>query len=110
MLPSLNLVDTDTANWLLRGGDGNVRTALVCWTMVLGAFVILRIPREVILGCLIAAGATVGLAATVVEVAPKSHAAPLSAAGTPAVRGQIAPPAQGPAARLPTRDGAINRE
>jgi hypothetical protein len=105
MLPSLNLVDTDTANWLLRGGDGNVRTALICWTMVLGAFVFLRIPREVLLGCLIAAGATIGLAATVVEVAPERDAAPASAA----VR-QIATPARGPATRLPARDGAINRE
>jgi hypothetical protein len=104
MLPSLNLVDTDTANWLLRAGDGNVRTALICWTMVVGAFVILRIPREVLLGCLIAAAATIGLAATVVEVAPERYAAPASAAGTAAVR-QIATPARGPATRLPARDG-----
>ena len=110
MLPSLNLVDTDTAHWLLRAGDGNVRAALVCWTMVLGALVILRIPREVLLGCLIAAGATVGLAATVVAVAPERDAAPASVAWTAAERGQIATPARGPAARLPTRVGATSPE
>lgn len=94
MLPGLNLVDTDTANWLLRGGDDNVRAALICWTLVLSAFVILRIPREVVLSCLIVAGGTVALAATAVEAAPEAYAAPKS----PSV---IAAPSRGPAAHLP---------
>ncbi|NJM91804.1 MAG: hypothetical protein HC861_03335 [Rhodospirillaceae bacterium] len=67
MLPTPLLLDSDLATWL-RDADGNVRAAAICWGIVLSAFIILRIPREVLLGCLIAAGTTVGLAATVVDM------------------------------------------
>jgi len=70
MLPTPSLLKPDVTSWLLSDIDGNVRSALICWGLALSAFVVLRIPREVLLGCLIVAGATVGLAATVADVAP----------------------------------------
>ncbi|HKP24548.1 MAG TPA: hypothetical protein VJV39_11840 [Dongiaceae bacterium] len=75
---------------MLRDGDGNVRAAVICWGIVLSAFIILRIPREVLLGCLIVAGATVGLAATAVDLAPERAAASPRPPEMTAVRGQTA--------------------
>ena len=91
MLPSPTLFDVETVAWLLRDGDGDVRAAVVCWSIVLSAFIILRIPREVLLGCLIVAGATVGLAATVVDLAPERAVASPRTAEVTAVRGHSAP-------------------
>ncbi len=88
-------LDAENVTWLLRDGDGNLRAALICWAVVLSAFVILRIPREVLLGCLIVAGATVGLAATVIDLTPERAAASARTAEMTAVRGQIAWPSRG---------------
>jgi hypothetical protein len=96
MLPSPALFDVETAASLLRDGDGNVRAALICWGIVLSAFVVLRIPREVLLGCLIVAGATVGLAATVVDLTPERAAASPRTSEMAAARGPVAWPSQGP--------------
>ena len=65
------LVHDSIVRALLLDMDENVRAALLCWAIVLSAFVVLRIPREVLLGCLIAAAATVGLAITVVDLTPE---------------------------------------
>jgi hypothetical protein len=96
MLPSPTLLDTENLAWLLRDGDGNLRAALTCWGVVLSAFIILRIPREVLLGCLIVAGATVGLAATVIDLTPEHAVAGPRTSEMTAVRGQVASPSRGP--------------
>jgi hypothetical protein len=93
MLPTPILSDLETATWLLRDGDGNIRAALICWGVVLSTFLILRIPREALLGCLIVAGATVGLAAAVVDMTEQATASP-RAAEIPALRGQATSPAR----------------
>ena len=98
MLPSPSLLNAETATLLLRDGDGNIRAALICWGFALSAFVILRIPREVLLGCLLIAGATVGLAATVADRVPERSTASLRASEVAAARGQTTLPLQGPAA------------
>jgi hypothetical protein len=103
MLPTPSLLDPDIATWL-RDADGNARTAVICWGVVLSAFVILRIPREVLLGCLIVAGATVGLAATVVDVTPGRAAASPSAREIVSARAQSAAPPRVPAAGQTARE------
>ena len=95
MLPGPTLLDAENVAWLLRDGGGNLRAALTCWGVVLSAFIILRIPREVLLGCLIVAGATVGLAATVVDLTPERAAASPRTSEMTAVRGQIVSPLRG---------------
>lgn len=101
MLPSPTLFDPETATWLLRDDDGNFRAALICWSIVLSAFVILRIPREVLLGCLIVAAATVGLAATVIDMVPEPAIASPRASEIGATRGQTASSLRGPTAAPP---------
>ena len=96
MLPTPSLFDPDIATWLLRDADGNTRAALICWGIVLSTFVILRIPREVMLGCLIVASATVGLAATVVDIAPEPAIASPSGQELVSMRRQPAIPARAP--------------
>ena len=64
------LLEMDPLNWLLRDADGNVRAALICWGLAIGAFIVLRAPRQVVLACLFAATMTVGFAALVIEVVP----------------------------------------
>ena len=65
--PLLN--DTDILSTFLRNADGSTRGALACWAIALCAFVILKVPRQVLLACLFAATLTVGLAAIVVDAA-----------------------------------------
>jgi len=60
----------DPLNWILRDADGNVRAALICWGVAIGAFIVLRAPRQVVLACLFAATVTSGFAALVIEVVP----------------------------------------
>ena len=103
MLPSPTLLDAETATWLLRDGDGNLRAALICWGIVLSAFVILRIPREALLGCLIVAGATVGLAATVMDMAPEKAVASPRVSEIVVTRGQTSTPLRGPSVDPPER-------
>ena len=95
MLPTPSLLDPDVTTWLLNDADGNTRAAVICWGIALSAFVVLRIPREVLLGCLIVAGATVGLAATVVDIAPEPATA--SAREIVSARAVSATPLRGPA-------------
>ena len=96
MLPGPTLLETENVAWLLRDGDGNLRAALTCWGVVLSAFIILRIPREVLLGCLIVAGVTVGLAATVVDLTPERAAASAGTSEMTAARGQMVSPLRAP--------------
>jgi hypothetical protein len=97
MLPTPSIPDVTT--WL-SDADGNARAAVICWGVALSAFVVLRIPREVLLGCLIVAGATVGLAATVVDIAPE----PATAREIVTARAPSALPPRGPAAGATTRE------
>lgn len=103
MLPTPSLLDPDIATWL-RDADGNARAAVICWGIALGAFAALRVPREVLLGCLIVAGATVGLAATVADVAPGRATAGPSAREIVSARAQPATPLRGPAAGATVRE------
>jgi hypothetical protein len=98
MLPSPILADPPTATLFSLVGDDNIRAALICWGMVLSAFIILRIPREVLLGCLIVAGATVGLAATVVDLVPEQAIASPRASEAVAAWGHAGWPLRGTAA------------
>ena len=104
MLPTPSILGPDVTTWLLSDADGNARAAVICWGVALSAFVILRIPREVLLGCLIVAGATVGLATTVADMRPGPATASLSAREIVAARTQSAVPPRGPAAGPVTRE------
>ena len=97
MLPTPSLLDPNVTTWLLSDADGNARAAVICWGVALSAFIILRIPREVLLGCLIVAGATVGLATTVVDMRPGPATASPSAREVVATRPQAACLPRGPA-------------
>jgi hypothetical protein len=99
MLPSPALLEVDAAVSLLRDSDGNVRAAMICWGIVLSAFIVFRIPREVLLWCLIVAGATVGLAATAIDLVPEQAVASADASAVTAPRGQAVSPLRGPPAQ-----------
>lgn len=89
-------LDSESLSWLWRDVDGNVRAALICWGVTLSAFIVLRIPRAVLLGCLVAGVATVGLAATLVDLVPRQVVAgPFHAVSTPARYRTAAPPEAG---------------
>jgi hypothetical protein len=102
MLPTPSLLEPDVTTWVLRDIDGNVRAALICWGVALSAFVVLRIRREVLLGCLVVAGATVGLAATVVDIAPEPAPARPSAQEIVFMRAPTVVPPRAPAAGATT--------
>jgi hypothetical protein len=102
MLPTPSLLSPDLVARFLSDADGNARAAVICWGIALSAFVILRIPREVLLGCLIVAGATVGLASSVMEIAPKPATA--SAREIVSARTQSTVPPRSPAAGLAARE------
>jgi len=68
----------ETISRILHDTDGNVRGAMICWAVVVSALVILRVPRQVVLACLVVASATVGLAALVIEAAPVNAVASAS--------------------------------
>jgi hypothetical protein len=103
MLPSPTLFHAEAATWLLPDSDGNIRAALICWGVVLSAFIVLRIPREILLGCLVVAGATVGLAVTVADMTSERALASPQAAEMVATRGQAAAPIRGPSLHSPER-------
>jgi len=63
-------IDGEIVNWLFRDPDGSVRSALLCWSIALAAFAIFRVPRQVVLACLLIASVTVGFASAVIEAAP----------------------------------------
>ena len=68
--PNPLLGDMEIVTTLLRDADGNVRGAVACWAIALCAFIVLRVPRQVLMACLLAATVTVGLAAIVMEARP----------------------------------------
>src|SRR5262245_49176954 len=103
MLPSPILLDADTTGLLLRDTDGNIRAALICWGMVLSAFIVLRIPREVLLGCLIVAGATVASATAVVDIAPEQAIASPRTSEIAVARGGSRLPMRSPDVASPER-------
>jgi hypothetical protein len=79
-------------NGVLRDAQSDVRAALICWGIVLSAFIVLRVPRKVLLSCLIIAAATVGLAATMVEMVPvqaTASSAPRSQPSPASYRGAV---------------------
>ena len=57
------LLDGGMVGSLLSDSDGSMRAALVCWAIVVSAFVILKVPRQVLFACLFAGTVTVGFAA-----------------------------------------------
>jgi hypothetical protein len=103
MLPTPLLLDPNVTTWL-SDPDGNARAAVICWGVALSAFIILRIPREVLLGCLIVAGATVGLATTVVDMRPGPATASPSAQQVVSPRPQAAAPVRGPTTNPTVRE------
>ena len=79
------LLELDPLNWLLRDADGNVRAAMICWGVAIGAFIVLRAPRQLVLACLFAATVTVGFAARVIEAVPiQAVASAATPSSTPA--------------------------
>ena len=104
MLPTPSILGPDVTTWLLSDADGNARAAVICWGIALSAFVILRIPRKVLLGCLIVASATVGLAAMVVDITPGPATASQNAREIASARAPSAVPPRGPAAGATTRE------
>jgi len=64
------LGETYVLSRFLHDPDGNMRAALLCWGIAIGALVVLRVPRQVVLACLVAAFATVGLASVLIEATP----------------------------------------
>jgi hypothetical protein len=94
--PSAFLGETSVLSRFLHDADGNVRAALLCWGLAVSALVVLRAPRQVVLACLVIAGATVGLASVVIDAAPV------------AARVSASPPAQSPPSfrAMPTRGPA----
>jgi hypothetical protein len=106
MLPTPSLLDPSVTTWL-SDADGNARAAVICWGVALSAFIILRIPREVLLGCLIVAGATVGLAATVADMRPGPATASPSAREVVSVRPQAASPLRDATTNLPATNPTV---
>ena len=85
------LLDMEPVSSFLRDADGNIRGALICWGMALGAFVVFRIPRQALLACLFVATVTVGFAAVVVEATPVRPIASSSKPPLPAPYGAVPP-------------------
>jgi hypothetical protein len=63
-------LDGQTVGAVLHDGDGSMRAALVCWAIAMSAFVILKVPRQVLLACLLAGTVTVGFAALLADTTP----------------------------------------
>jgi hypothetical protein len=63
-------LDGQTAGAFLHDGDGSMRVALVCWAIAVSAFVILKVPRQVLLACLLVGTVTVGFAALLADTTP----------------------------------------
>jgi hypothetical protein len=63
-------LDGQTVGVLLHDGDGSMRAALVCWAIAVSAFAILKVPRQVLLACLVAGTVTVGFAVLLADSTP----------------------------------------
>ena len=103
------LAHQNTLDAILLNVDGNVRAAMLCWAFVLSAFVVLRISREVLLGCLLAATASVGLAVTAIELTPERAIASLAKPAPVAMSDRAAIGVRGPAAIPSVRPSARER-
>ncbi|HEY1386813.1 MAG TPA: hypothetical protein VGF43_24530 [Dongiaceae bacterium] len=68
--PAALMGETHVLSHFLHDPDGNLRAALLCWGIVVGALVVLRVPRQVVFACLVVAGATVGLASVLIDATP----------------------------------------
>jgi hypothetical protein len=90
----LNLfaIDAASVSRVLHDADGNVRAALLCWGIAVSAFVVLRIPRQILLACLVAATATVGLSLLMADVAPENADSSSSKSLTAPASYRAAPP------------------
>lgn len=77
---------------LLHDADGNVRGALICWAIAVSALIVFRVPRQVVLACLVVAAATVGLAALVIDAAPVNAVASPSKSYPQPVTYRVPPP------------------
>lgn len=77
---------------LLHDVDGNVRGALMCWAVAVSALVIFRVPRQIVLACLVVAAATVGLAALMIDAAPVSALASASSPQSQPAAYRVVPP------------------
>lgn len=64
--------------------DGGIRAALVCWCVAIAAFAIFRVPRRIVLACLIIASVAVGFANMLVEAVPAGPAVRNRSPATPA--------------------------
>ena len=92
--PGAVLGETHVLSRFLHDTDGNLRAAVLCWGIAVGALVVLRVPRQVLLACLVIAGATVGLASALIDAAPVAARA---SASPPAPASYRAIPPRGPA-------------
>jgi hypothetical protein len=63
-------LDGQTVGAFLHDGDGSMRGALVCWAIAVSAFVILQVPRQVVLACLLAGTVIVGFTVLVADTTP----------------------------------------
>jgi hypothetical protein len=68
--PATLMGESHLLSRLLHDPDGNVRAALLCWGVAVSALVVLRVPRQVLLACLVVASATVGLASVLIDATP----------------------------------------
>lgn len=84
-------VDDDIVTLLFRDPDGSVRSALMCWSIALAALAMLRVPRQVMLACLLIASVTVGLASVMIE-AGSARVAVAAAKPTPSATSHRSPP------------------
>jgi hypothetical protein len=96
--PSALVGDTHLLSRFLHDADGNLRAALICWGVVIGGLIVFRIPRRVMLACLIVATATVALASSVID------------AGTVAAKtASSRPPEHSPSYRPISRTGVLDQ-
>lgn len=51
----------------LSDTDGELRSAFLCWAVTLSAFIVLRVPRQVLLASVLIAAITVGFTSGLVE-------------------------------------------
>ena len=91
-------LETQSLSRFLHDTDGNLRGAFICWAIAISALVVLRVPHQVVLTCLVIATATVGLASLIVEAAPVSARATASKPLDPPASYRAIPP------RSPARD------
>lgn len=96
-------IDSEILTRFFRDPDGSVRGALTCWSVALAALIIFRVPRQVVLACLLIASVTVGLASVMIEAAP-ARATVGAAAPAPSTNDYRSPPVRPNVVRPNTSD------